>query len=76
MYTQVTLTTTTLWDDVLWHVTATWRDDLEAPPVVITRSGRASLYGDWRPRQILQAAISSIEPPFGEIQAHLQPPED
>lgn len=76
MYTQVTLTSTTLWDEVTWHVTATWRDDLESPPVVITRSGRAALHGDWRPAQILAAALSAIEPRFGEIQAHLERPED
>lgn len=69
MWTQVSMSTTVVWDEALWLVTATWRDDDAAPPVVLTRAGRAPLHGEWRPTDVLAAALSALEPTFGQIES-------
>lgn len=71
MWTQVGMTITTVWDECLWHVTATWRDDDQALPAVLTRSGRAPLNGADRPSEILAAALRALEPQWGVHQMTL-----
>jgi hypothetical protein len=61
MWTAVNLTTTTLWDDLLWHVSATWRDDGESDPVVLHRSGRSERGAADDPIALLAVALGSLE---------------
>jgi hypothetical protein len=71
VFTQVTITCTTIWDEVSWHATATWREDAESQPVVLTRGGRAPLNGEWSPHAIAQACIRAMGESFGQVQEEI-----
>lgn len=61
MWTSVSTTATTLWDEVLWWVAATWQDDAVSEPVVIHKSGRGPLHGADDPRSILYVVLQALE---------------
>jgi hypothetical protein len=61
MWSSVHLSTTQVWDSVLWTVTATWRDDDTTEPVALVKSGQAPLYDLDSPLAILRAALQSLE---------------
>jgi hypothetical protein len=61
MWSAVSITTTQVWEEVLWHATATWRDDDAAEPVVLVLSGRAPLHDLADPTEMLRAAVRAME---------------
>jgi len=61
MWSSVHLSTTQVWDSVLWTVTATWRDDDVSEPVALVKSGQAPLYDLDSPLAILRAALQALE---------------
>lgn len=61
MWTAISLSATHVWDDVLWHATATWRDDPDDEGIVLVLAGRAPLHGVDSPSEILAAAARAFE---------------
>jgi hypothetical protein len=61
MWTAISLSATHVWDDVLWHATATWKDDLDDDGIVLVLAGRAPLHGQDSPTEILLAATRAFE---------------
>lgn len=69
MWTSATLTTTLLWDDLLWWVSATWQDDAESEPTVISKQGRVPAHGADAPFEILTAAMIALEHDISQYSA-------
>jgi hypothetical protein len=62
MWTSVHLSVTPVWDQVLWHVTATWADDPMAEPVAITKGGQTRAHPYESPIGLLAAVLADLEP--------------
>lgn len=60
MWTNVSLNCHPIWDEVQWSVTAIWRDTIDAEPVMLTRTGRASMGDHDSPERILTAALDAF----------------
>lgn len=61
MWTGVSLTTTVIWEDLLWFVAATWQDDGTTDPTVLHKSGRTPLEGADDPLTICGVALRALE---------------
>lgn len=62
MWTSVHLSVTPVWDQVLWHVTATWADDPQSQPVVLTKGGQTRAHPYESPTGLLLAALDEMLP--------------
>lgn len=60
MWTSISITAVPVWDDVLWHAAATWRDDDGADPIVLVRSGTTPTDGAIGARDLLTAALRGL----------------
>lgn len=60
MWTNISLNTHLVWEDVLWSVTAIWVEDHDAEPVTIQRTGTTSIGADDSPEAILTVALGSV----------------
>lgn len=63
MWVAIHLNCHQVWDEVLWSVTATWRDDEASEPVTIQRSGRAAVGGLERLEDLLDASVRALLSP-------------
>jgi hypothetical protein len=60
MWSSIHLSALPVWGEVSYTVTATWRDDHEAEPVTLTRSGIAQVHPHDDPIGMLQAVLSCL----------------
>lgn len=63
MWSSIHLSIQPVWGDCQYAVTATWREDNEAEPVTLTRSGLAHVHPHADPGEFLAAVVA-------ELQAH------
>jgi len=60
MWSQITVRMLPAWNSAEYHVSATWRDDGEAAPVVITREGTLDLGDAETPAQMLSVLAAVL----------------
>lgn len=66
MWSAINVTAIPVWDDLVWHASATWRDDEDSEPVVIVRSGTAPAEGALGARDLLTVVLRAINGAFDD----------
>lgn len=61
MWESCGITVRQVWNDGHWHCWATWRDDPESEPVVLTKDGIVDLGGDSDPDTLLLRAVQALQ---------------
>lgn len=60
MWSSIHLSVHPVWGEAQYVVTATWRDDAEAEPVTLTRSGIAQVHPQDDPTGVIDAVVREL----------------